>query len=115
MDAAQAAAQVSPPTIHEAELAPGPSGGVLRGSPIDLATAIARRQAGENIVVCGNDLDANRTLAQQIEAAVGPYRRGVPHTFQAGPNALPHFQQVDSNHTGHSFYETTRRRARKKP
>jgi hypothetical protein len=103
------------PTIHEASLASGWSGAVLRGAVIDLGTAVARRLAGENVVVCGPDLDANRALARQIEAAVGPYKRGVPHTRTAGPEALPHFQQLDDSHLGHSFCETPNRRARRGP
>jgi hypothetical protein len=103
------------PTIHEADLESGPSGAVLRGPEIDLGAAIARRTAGENVVVCGPDLADNRDLAQQIEAAVGPYVRGVPHTRTAGPLALPHFQQADPNHPGHTFYETAQRRSRKRP
>jgi hypothetical protein len=100
-----------PPTIHEAALASGPSGAVIRGAEIDRDTAIARRQAGENIVVCGDDLAANRDLARRIEAAVGPYKREVPHRRLAGARALPHFQQQDPNHPGHTFYETPNRRA----
>jgi len=50
----------APPTIHEATLAPGPSGAVLKGAEIDLATAVARRQAGLDIVVCGDDRKARK-------------------------------------------------------
>jgi len=39
------------PTIHEAELASGPSGAVIRGAEIDFDTAVARRQAGSDVVV----------------------------------------------------------------
>ena len=99
------------PTIHEATLASGPSGAVIRGAEIVLATAIARRQAGLNVVVCGNDHQANSDLAQQIERAIGPYLRGTPHRKLAGPRAMPHFQQVDRTHLGHTFYETANRRA----
>lgn len=101
----------SPPTIHEATLASGPSGAVVRGAEIDRDTALARRRAGENVVVCGDDLGANRNLAQEIEAAVGPYKRQAPHQRHAGAHALPHFQQQDQNHRGHTFYETPNRRA----
>jgi len=104
-----------PPSIHEAELAPGTSGAVWYGVEIDVAAALARRMVGENVVVPGADVGANRALAQQIEAAVGPYQRGVPHTERAGPFALPHFQQKARSHQGHSFYETPNRRARKRP
>src|SRR5262249_2590886 len=99
------------PTVHEAALASGTSGAVIRGPAIDVAAAVARRKAGGDVVVCGDDLDANRALAGQIEAAVGPSKRGVPHTRSAGPRALPHFQQQDDRHKGHTFYETPKRRA----
>jgi len=107
-----------PPKIHEATLAGGLSGAVLKGTEIDFATAVARRRAGENIVVCGDNLKANRALARAIEAAVGPATTPQkPHYQKAGPAALPHFQQVDPAHPGHSFYETDnpRRKARKNP
>jgi hypothetical protein len=64
----------------------------------------------------GNDVDANRRLATQIESAVGPCLRGVPHIKQAGPHALPHFQQqprIPPPPRGHAFYETARRKARR--
>lgn len=103
-----------PPRIHEAELASGPSGAVLKGAEIDVATAIQRRRAGLNIVVCGNDVKANCRLAKQIEVAVGPYEQETPHK-RAGPNALPHVQQASRSPEGHSFYETPnpQRKARK--
>jgi hypothetical protein len=104
-----------PPTIPEAELAAGLSGIVSWGAEIDFAAAVARRQAGEDVVVRGDELSATRALARRIEAAVGPYQRNAPHTVRAGPHALPHFQQADPNHPGHCFYETPNRRARKKP
>src|SRR5215831_9817429 len=88
---------VPPPTIHEATLASGPSGAVIRGAEIDRGTAIARRMAGDNVVICGTDLAANRELARGIEAAVGPYKRQMPHRRHAGGHALPHFQQQDPN------------------
>ncbi|MCI0462396.1 MAG: hypothetical protein L0Z62_36045 [Gemmataceae bacterium] len=105
-----------PPTIHEATLAPGPSGAVLKGTEIDLATAIARRQAGQDVVVCGNNLKANRALARKIESAVGEAKRQEPHKT-AGPDSLPHFQQADPPPKGHTFYETEnrQRKARKQP
>jgi hypothetical protein len=107
---------VAPTTIHEAELASGASGGVIRGAEIDLGAAVSRRQAGGDVVVCGDDLKANRRQAEQIEAAVGPWVRSAPHPQSAGPRALPHFQQQDENHEGHTFYETPNVRAmRRKP
>ncbi len=110
--------QVSPPpalpTIHEAECASGASGVVEYGPEIDLTTAVARRQAGGNVVVRGDDINANRRLAEQIETAVGPCKRGEPHRL-AGPCALPHYQPHPRPPAGHAFYETPRRKARKKP
>src|SRR5437016_1317649 len=82
------------PTIHEAELEPGTSGRVLRGPAIDVDTAVARRRAGQNVVVCGEDQDANRRLANRLESTVGPSQRGDPHIRHAGPHALPHYQQT---------------------
>src|SRR5437764_8689901 len=107
------AAPPAPPpvTIHEAELASGASGGVIGGVEIDFGTAVARRRAGKNVVVCGDDLKANRRQAEQVEAAVGPYLRSAPHKQLAGPRALPHFQQQDEKHEGHTFYETPNLRA----
>ncbi len=103
-----------PTTIHEAELASGPSGAVLKGPEIDIAAAIARRQAGLNVVVCGEDIKANSRLAKRIEAAVGSYQQEVAHK-RAGPCSLPHFQQEHRSRQGHCFYETSHRKTRKKP
>jgi hypothetical protein len=100
------------PTIHEAELASGPSGAILRGAEIDQDAAVARRRSGENVVVCGDDTDANRRLAQSIESAVGPCRRSEPHQ-KAGPQALPHYQPDPRPPAGHTFYETVRRKSRR--
>jgi hypothetical protein len=93
-----------PPTIHEAERASGPSGAVLWGPEIEIAAAVARRTAGLNVVVRGEDKNANRRLAWQIESGVGPALRGVPHKKSAGPLALPHFQQIRTPPAGHTFY-----------
>jgi hypothetical protein len=114
MDTGSVPAAPPPPSIHEAELASGPSGAVEYGSAIEFATAVVRRQAGDNVVVRGNDVDANRRLAGQIESAVGPCRRGDPHS-SAGPHALPHYQPQSRPPDGHTFYETPRRKARKSP
>jgi hypothetical protein len=102
------------PTIHEAERASGPSGAVLYGSEIDLDTAVARRKMGMDVVVRGEDHRANRQLANRIEAAAGPAERQDPHK-QAGPMVLPHYQQKHKPPEGHTFYETNKRKARKKP
>jgi hypothetical protein len=88
---------------------------VFWGAEIDFVAAVARRQLELDIVVRGTDHEANKRLARDIEAAVGPYMRGPPHVGTAGPQALPHFQQAQPPPKGHSFYETARRKARKKP
>ena len=94
----------------------GPSGLVLRGREIDEATAIAERQAGRDIVVCGDDVVANRRLVQAIESAVGLCKRHDPHR-KAGEHALPHYQQDVPPPEGHAFYETgsPQRKARAQP
>ncbi len=101
------------PTIHEAECASGPSGLVEKGVELDFDLAVARRKVGEDIVVCGNDEDANRILAGEIEAAVGPRTRPQPPERKAGPRASPHYHQKSRNPKGHSFYETEKRKAKK--
>src|SRR5262249_7768693 len=113
----QAKPPAAPPKIYEAELSSGPSGAVLRGAEIDLASAIARRQAGQDVVVCGGELRANRGLARAIEGAVGPVTRPQAPHAGAGPFALPHFHQQSRSPAGHTFYETEnpQRKARKKP
>ena len=87
---------------------------MIRGAVIDFGTAVAHRQAEKDVVVCGDDLKANRRQAEEIEAAVGPWVRSAPHKKSAGPCALPHFQQQDENHEGHTFYETPNLRAMKR-
>jgi hypothetical protein len=99
-------ASAPPPCIYEASLDSGPSGWIIRGAEIDLTAAIARRKAGDDVVVSGDVLRANRKLAWTIEAAVGkPTRPQEPHG-SAGPHALPHFHQESREPGGHTFYET---------
>jgi hypothetical protein len=102
------------PTIHEAELVSGASGAVLCGTEINATQAVERRKRGEDVVVCGDEISANRRLAFSIESAVGPCKREDPHG-KAGPHALPHYQPDPRPPEGHTFYETPRRKARKKP
>lgn len=101
------------PTIHEAEPETGPSGAILWGPVIDLPTAIARRARGLDVVVRGSDVGANRQLAEAIESAVGPCVRSDPHQ-RAGPMALPHYQPRTRPPAGHTFYETAKRKAKRK-
>ena len=59
------------PTIHEAEPMPRPLGVVWYGAELDFDSAVARRQAGLDVVVRGDDVDANRawTLAVPLPPA----------------------------------------------
>lgn len=107
------AASPPAPTIHAAELATGPSGIVLWYEEITFAEAVARRSTGHDVVVRGDDTDANRRLAGAIEAAVGPCRRQDPHIRHAGRFAMPHWQQISQTPPGHTFYETANRKARR--
>jgi hypothetical protein len=101
-------------TIHEAERVPGPSGAVARGAELSFDEAVVRRRAGQDVVVCGDDTDTNRTLAGRIEAAVGPRTRPQAPERKAGSQSLPHFHQLSRAPDGHAFYETDKRKARKK-
>lgn len=85
-----------------------------KGKAISRDEAVARRKKGEDVVVCGSELAQTRRLALDIESAVGPCKRHKPHDAHAGPAALPHYQQQDGSFPGHTFYETPKRKARKK-
>lgn len=102
------------PTIHEAERATDGSGAVLWSSLLTEAEAEQRRRRGGDIVVRGDDKDANRKKAKEIEERLGPVFRENPHA-RAGRLALPHFHQASRSPAGHSFYEVDSRKARKRP
>jgi hypothetical protein len=115
MSTASPLATSAPPTIHEAALASGPSGAVEWGAELTMDQAVNRRRSGEDVVVRGDDEIANRRLARAIEAAVGPATKPQPpHTYAAGPHALPHLHQRSRVPAGHTFYETRNRKARRK-
>jgi hypothetical protein len=97
-------------TIHKATL--GGNGAVIKSAILTEAQAIAERQSGADIVVCGPDLAANRDLAKKIEqSANGTWVLHPPH-FGAGLDALPHYQPDPRPPDGHSFYETPHRKAK---
>ena len=79
-----------PATIHEATL--GPHGVVLRGVKITEIQAVARRKSGGDVVVCGDDIRANRVKALEIEDLVGPWVHHFKHRL--GPDSLPHYQPI---------------------
>jgi hypothetical protein len=98
-----------PPEIYEASL--GTNGSVVRGQALTQAEAEARRRAGQDVVVCGPNLSANRALAGRIERnANGSAKRCPPH-LNAGRLALPHYQPDPRPPAGHTFYETPNRKA----
>jgi len=103
-----------PPTIHRATLASGPSGAVeWEEGELTAEQAVEHRKAGGDIVIRGDNWRANRNKARAVEDAVGPCTEHEPHA-RAGPMALPHFQQQSTAIAGHTFYERTRRKARRK-
>ena len=107
----------SKPKIHVADAVPGMNGVVTKVAEIEKQRAIAQRQAGRDVVVCGDDIDANRSLAREIEesaSGVGQFQRHEPHP-RAGPDSLPHYQPKSRPPAGHTFYETERRKARRQP
>lgn len=98
-----------PPEIYEATR--GANGAVVKGPPLTQAEAEAHRRAGQDVVVCGSDLAANRRLAGEIEKnANGKAKRCPPHP-NAGARALPHYQPDPRPPEGHTFYETPNRKA----
>lgn len=91
----------APPQIYEASL--GPGGAVIKGPVLTQQQAVARRRTGQNVVVCGPNLAANRSLAYAIEStANGQVKRCPPHA-SAGTLALPHFQPDPRPPAGHTF------------
>ena len=56
------------------------------------AEAIVERQAGRDVVVCGDDLAINRSTAERIETSANGVSKRCPPHVNAGPNALPHYQ-----------------------
>ena len=85
-----------------------------RVAELTFKEAVALRQAGQDVVVCGADAIVNRHLAGRIKAAVGWRGRPQPPEPKAGPQALPHFHQASRHPGGHCFYETDQRKARQK-
>jgi hypothetical protein len=103
------ASTIGATTIHEAFT--GHSGAVTKGGAIKAAEAVTLRRAGKNVVVCGPDGRANRMRAEEIERqANGNIKHCGPHP-NAGPHALYHYQPFARPPEGHTFYETTVRKA----
>ncbi len=90
------------------------NGGVRRLKPLTRATAVLRRQAGLDVVVCGPVKSANRKEAEAIEAVVGPCQWHSYHD-RTGALGLPHWQQISPPPAGHTFYEVDKRKAASKP
>jgi hypothetical protein len=111
-----ASASSGEPEIHTAERAADGSDVVERkagSAPLTREAAIARRQAGGDIVVCGPDTKRNDRVAWEIEtAATAGGGKCLYHGPHGGPLSLPHWQQQTPPPEGHSFHETERRPAR---
>jgi hypothetical protein len=87
---------------------------VERGdAPITELAAVARLQAGGDIVVCGPERRANRNKARELtERAFVGFEGDEVHD---GRMALYHFHPLDRNpEDTHAFYDTPRRYARKR-
>jgi hypothetical protein len=97
------------PKIFEASL--GAYGSVAKVIEITQAEAEAKRKAGQDVVVCGTDLAANRRVAGTIERNANSTAKRCPPHSMAGPKALPHFQPDPRPPGGHTFYETPNRKA----
>ncbi|HEV7226637.1 MAG TPA: hypothetical protein VGN42_28275 [Pirellulales bacterium] len=95
----------------------GTGGDVLRGGALSEADAVKERQAGRDVVVCGQDTIANRDLAEKIEKTANGNCKACPPHYAMGPGALPHFQPDPRPPDGHCFYETKTRKSKqpKKP
>ena len=85
--------------------------GAFRGAKITSTEAHVLRQRGKNVVVCGPDATANRQRAESLEKHVSKrIKHCGPHP-NAGPNVLWHFQPDPRPPEGHTFYETSTRKA----
>src|ERR1700740_2353577 len=105
------------PEIFEATRASDGSDAVFRGAKLTRSQAIARRQAGGDIVVCGPNTPLNDRIAWEIEKAATPTGNLPPiyHGPHGGQLSLPHWQQRTPPPDGHSFHETSVRQARSVP
>ncbi len=104
-----AASPPPPPQVFEATL--GADGAIVKGNAITQLQAETLRKNGQDVVVCGPNLAANRRFAQAIERnANGSAKRCPPHK-NAGRRALPHYQPDPRPPAGHTFYETPNRKA----
>lgn len=102
------------PKIYRASL--GTGGDVIRGDQITETEAIAERQAGKDVVVCGENMMDNRDVAERIEQKANGACKPCPPHHAMGPGAMFHFQPDPRPPEGHTFYETaTRKSKRPKP
>ena len=99
----------TPPRIHEAIL--GKGGAIIKGKALTQAEAETMRKAGQDVVVAGENLSANRSLAGAIEKRANVKTKRCPPHPSAGKNALPHYQPDPRPPEGHTFYETPKRKA----
>ena len=98
------------PRIHEA-VREG-DGSIRRARELTIEEAVELRQNGIDVVVCGGNVTSNRNLGRVIEEqANGRWEIHRPRE-SAGSGALPHFQPAARPPGGHTFYETSKRKAR---
>jgi hypothetical protein len=100
--------------VYEAEPIPGPDGAVEWWEPpLSDALAVARLQAGEDIVLRGTDRRSNRNKARELMvAAYGGFEEDAAHQ---GRMALPHVHPPDHSPEGvHAFFEVPPRHAKKR-
>lgn len=106
-------AAIPAPSVHKAERIFGPDGTVeWWDEPISDADAIARLQAGLDIVVRGHLRRANRNKARDLMVqAFNGFSEDVHHN---GRMALPHFHPPSRLPEVHAFFEAPPRRAKKR-
>jgi len=100
--------------VYEAEPVPGPDGAVeWWDPPISDAAAVARLQAGDDIVVRGVARRPNRNKAMELMTlAYGGFDEDGHH---GGRMALPHFHPPEHTPEGiHAFFEAPPRHAKKR-
>ena len=79
----------------------------IRGAILTLAEAIRLRQAGRDVVVCGEQGILNALLAQTIESrATNRCHKYHAAHVKHGSQALPHYQHRTRKNSGHMFYES---------
>ena len=88
----------SPPQIFEATF--GANGSIVKRQAITQMQAEGLRKSGKDVVVCGQDLSANRSLARTIEVNANGTRSVVRRTKMQGPRACRTISRIRDLLTG---------------